>query len=179
MFVLVSLVSVRAYAEDARWSPAVKGLRGRLIAEASERNGKPQVRLSLELENVSDGIEPIAFWWGYLGDMLVLGLEDESGKPAPQDHPGGNHIDRPPYALLIPMQSSIRVTFADGAYEYLPSGQVLLRPFAFVAWNFDKTQVGKRYLRATIAPIVPRGKQPKLWSGTLMLPRVQLPVFPS
>ena len=83
MFVLVSLVSVRAYAEDARWSPAVKGLRGRLIAEASERNGKPQVRLSLELENVSDGIEPIAFWWGYLGDMLVLGLEDESGKPAP------------------------------------------------------------------------------------------------
>jgi hypothetical protein len=44
------------------WSLPIDGLRGRLIATTVEDNGRPQVRLELELENVRDAATPIAIW---------------------------------------------------------------------------------------------------------------------
>jgi len=78
---------------NGEWSPAVRGVRARLIAtvEAAYK-GKPQVGLAVEIENVGDSATPISIWWGYLGDMMKLTLEDEAGKALPAAAPGGNHI---------------------------------------------------------------------------------------
>src|SRR4051812_23001173 len=58
--------SAPAVADTApAWSPVVNGLRGRLIATpVKDPSGKPQVRLELVLDNVSDSAAPINLGWG-------------------------------------------------------------------------------------------------------------------
>jgi len=55
---LVALFTTPALADD--WSPVVHGLRGRLIVTATtDVIHRPQWKLELELQNVTDLAEPI------------------------------------------------------------------------------------------------------------------------
>jgi hypothetical protein len=164
-----------AAAPDPAWSPTVRGLRGRLIATASEdARHRPQLRLELELENVSDRAAPIALAWSDLEDMLALAVVDDHGAAIEQSHPGGNRISGPPFVLLLPVASALRVTISPAAYEYLPGGRTSLRPLTFQAWDVPSPRA-PRSLRATFHPSPAAPADPARWSGVLALPAVALP----
>jgi hypothetical protein len=107
--------------------------------------------------------------------VLTLTLEDEAGKEIARDAIGGNELTLPPYVLALPVRSLLRMTLSPAAYEYVPSGKTMLRPFALVAWDLPAKRTGKLYLRATLAPVAPNAAGPRAWQGPLALPRVALP----
>jgi hypothetical protein len=155
------------------WSAVVRGLRGRLVTtKASDSAGRPQLRLDLELENVTDSAAPIEIFWGDFGSMLRLELEDEAGTVLPKDAVGGSFASGPPHWLAVPVSSAIRMTISKAAYEYVPGGRVLLRPMTFQAWAVPATRTGKVFLRGTLTP--PTSTEGS-WTGALDLPRVALP----
>jgi hypothetical protein len=146
------------------WSPAVEGLRGRLVlTPTQDTTHRPQLQIALELENTSDSAAPLAISAGSPSQMLKLTLEDEAGKEVAHDAVGGNEL------------TLLRMTLSPAAYEYVPSGVTLLRPFALVAWDMPAKRAGKLYLRATLAPVAPKDAGPRAWKGPLELPRVALP----
>lgn len=158
------------------WSPSVEGLRGRLVlTPTQDTNHRPQLQIALELENTSDSAAPLAISAGNPSQMLQLTLEDEAGKGLAHDAVGGNELTLPPYVLALPVRSMLRMTLSPAAYEYVPSGVTLLRPFALVAWDMPAKRAGKLYLRATLAPVAPKDAGPRAWKGPLELPRVALP----
>jgi hypothetical protein len=164
-----------AHAEE--WSPAVEGVRGRLILTPDEANGRPQLRVELELQNVSDNGLPIEISWGGLGSMLQLSLEDESGKVVPPAGIGGNELSPPQRWLQLPVNSSLRVTISKSAYEYVPgpAGRTLLRPVSLQAWDLPKTRGAKLFLKAKLTPLPAPADGHRPWSGPLEIPRVALP----
>ena len=153
------------------WSPAVDGLRGRLVASPyTAAKGRTQMGLALDLENTGDA--PIDLVWGDPGELVKFDLADEKGAPVPPEHPGGNSIVGPPTRKSVAPKKSIRLPLSKGAYEYVALERVLLRPFAFQAWFLPSAGV-KLQLRADL--VVPedqkKGARPS-WHGTLALPAV-------
>jgi hypothetical protein len=158
------------------WSATVEGVRGRLIVTSAPAiDGKPQVRIELEIENVSDSAMPIAIGWGNLSQVLELSLEDESGAPVARDAVPGNEITMQPSWLALPVSSSLRVVASKAAYEHVPNGRTMLRPFTFQAWTIPAAR-GPLYLRGKLTPLqVNDAGNRRPWSGPLSLPRVPLP----
>jgi hypothetical protein len=153
----------------------VGGLRGRLIATPfRDARHHAQLELGLELENVGDQAEPITIATMNPSSIVELVLEDADGKPLEQEHPPGNEISLPPYALRIPVSSVLRMRLSAAAYEHQPSGVTLLRPFTFQAWKIP-SEHGPLFLRGTIKPVRSDVAGPHAWKGPLMLPRVALP----
>ncbi len=172
---LAAATASAAPAPTAAWSATVSGLRGRLIATPfQDAQHRAQVKLELELENVSDSAEPMAIAVGLFPGVVELAVEDAAGKPLPEDHPGGNEIALPPYALRLPQASTLRATLSSSAFEYLTTGIAWLRPFAFKAWTIPAKR-GPLFLRATFKPVESDVAGPRAWNGALALPRVALP----
>ncbi len=158
------------------WSEAKDGLRGRLVAtRARDAEGHAQLRLDLELENVSDRAEPLEVAWTNLGSVLELSLEDEHAAPVPRLAVGGNEFTIPTYTLRIPVESTIRIGVSPAAYEYTPAGEKLLRPLTFQAWDVTQVHASKLYLKAKLVPLASVRQPDKSWAGPLELPRVELP----
>ena len=169
--IAVALVAPARASADA-WSPSVDGLRARLIATTyQDDQRRAQVRVELELENTSDRGSPIELTWRALDDMVGLTLEDASGAPIPEAHPGGNSISPLPFTLALPHASTLRVTLSRAAVEYVPSGKVLLRPFALVAWSIARPT--GLALRGTLALAHP-GSKPGARPTVLALPRIHI-----
>jgi hypothetical protein len=169
---------------DARdvgaWSPVVEGVRGRLVATALvDANGKPQLAVDLDLENVSDMGNPIEIYCGGDGQALVhFAAEDESGTALAQpSHMGGSYASPPPFWLELLHGSSLHVTITKAAYEYVSPTDVLLRPKTFEAWPLPAQRTTKLYLRAKVVafPSPPDARDHRAWKGPLDLPRVALP----
>jgi hypothetical protein len=118
---------------EGEWSAVVDGIRGRLITTPRTKDGRPQVQIDLELENVSDLGNPIEIPWIEVHNHLELSLEDENGTAAGGAlKPAGNHMTPPPFWLQLPAETLIRFTISSGAYEYFPDGRVWLRPLPFM-----------------------------------------------
>src|SRR5579863_1284372 len=113
------LSTTPALADD--WSPAVQGLRGRLIVTpVTDASHRAQLRIELELENVADSADPIAIGAGSPSQLVELVLEDETGKAIPRSAVGGNELTILPYTLRLPVASTLRTTLSPAAYEYAP-----------------------------------------------------------
>jgi hypothetical protein len=184
---LVALVSGTATSNSQptstdQWSPAVDGIRARLIAVPTENGGRPQLRLELELENVSDSGNPIEIWWTGLSSMLDLALEDETGKALPRISAGGNELTPLPFWLPILHQSSLRVVVAAKAYEYRDPDRVFLRPMVFQEWALAPSASPSRlFIRGTLTPKdAPERSERRnqAWRGPLKLPRAEIPTTP-
>ena len=162
---------------EGRWSAAVNGLRGRLLLTGVNEGTRPQLRIDLELENVSDVLGPIEIPWREPPSTIVrFSFEDASGPVVSGFTPGGNEHSTMPYVLTIPRAGVTRMTVSPGAYEYLKDGRVWLRPFTFVGWEMPSTP-DRHYLLARVEPKAPdaRDQWPRPWVGPLILPRVPLP----
>jgi hypothetical protein len=138
-------------------------------------NGRPQLRIDLELENVSDSASPIELAWANLGSDVELSLEGENGTVVPRSAVAGNEFSFPPYTLRIPVDSAVRITISPAAYEYVPAGAKLLRPLTFQAWDLSQASAAKLYLKGKVMPPKMANADRKLWVGPLELPRVELP----
>ncbi len=164
-------LELRVVGQLGPWSPAVDGLRGRLVASPyTGAKGRTQLGLALDLENTSDA--PIDLVWGDPGELVKFDLADEKGAPVPPAHPGGNSIVGPPPRKSVAPKKSIRIPLSKGAYEYVALERVLLRPFAFQGWFLPSAGV-KLQLRADL--VVPEDKKKAAhpsWHGTLALPAV-------
>lgn len=122
--------------DPARWSEPDEGIRGRLvIVGVRDDHDRAQVRVALELENVSDQASPIMLRWTGPGDALGFFVKDESGQRLEDAHIGGNDLQPPPYKLMLPNASFVHMTLSQNAIEYVPSGRVLLRPLALQAFD--------------------------------------------
>jgi hypothetical protein len=171
LFVLVA--SSPASADS--WSRSVDGVRARLVVSATtDANKRPQLAIAVELENTSDVGEPITIAAGSPSEMLELTLEDDTGKPIPRAAIPGNQHAIPPYVLALPYRSTLRVELHPSAYEYVPSGRVMLRPFSLTAWEIPAKH-GTLYLAAKLAPVTSDKSITGKWRGPLHLPRVALP----
>ncbi len=160
---------------DREWSKVVQGVRGRLIATPVKRaDGARQLRIDVELENVSDLASPLHIWWSDIESVVDFTLEDEAGSVVPRMSPGGNHMSPLPHWFSLEGQSLVRFTVTRNAYEYVPGVRTLLRPVSFQAWEPPAT--GKLYLRATLdAKGAEDVSMRPIWRGPLALPRVLLP----
>lgn len=172
-FALVMLAASSSALADS-WSKPQDGVRGRLvITPGAHADNHSQITISLELENVSDVGTPITIAAGSPSTMLELSLEDENGKTIPRTAVGGNELAILQYVQALPWRSSLRIELASNAYEYVPSGRVLLRPFSLTAWEIPAKH-GKLYLSGKLSPVNDKSVTGK-WRGPLQLPRVQLP----
>jgi hypothetical protein len=164
---------------DTNWSGAVDGIRGRLIATATQDPGadRPQFRLELELQNVDTVANPIEIWWTGLSSMLELTLEDESGTPVPQTlRPAGNEMIPSPEWLPLLFQSTVKLVVARAGYEYQGSGRAWLRPMQWVAWDVASLPPGRRlFIRGTLTPKAAPQPRQREWRRSLALPRVEIP----
>lgn len=163
---------------NAGWSPTVQGLRGRLVLTKAGNAAKPQVRIDLEIENVSDSATPIELWWADPSTIIDLSLVDARGTVLPKLALPGSYATPPPAWLSVPVNSATRFTLSKGAYEYVPGGRVMLRPTTFQGWTMNLDQAGHLLLRGKLTPPNPSaqdgtGRRP--WIGTLDLPAVPLP----
>jgi hypothetical protein len=158
------------------WSDVVSGLRGRLIATPVPDTRGPQVKIELELENVTNNPDPIAIWWTDWTPMLKLSLEDEAF-PLNGLQPGGNRPVLPGQWLILPRQSSLRMTVSKAAYEYVKPQTVWFRPTVFQGWLLPESRTSKLYVSGTLTPEKSREKRANQWglSLPLRLPRVELP----
>jgi hypothetical protein len=171
--------SVQAATDDVggEWSQEVQGVRGRLIAiPAKAGDGGRQLRIDVELKNVSDVADPIEIWWTDIQSVVTFSLEDEAGRELPESSLGGNHISPLGHWLRLEPHSLTRMTITTAAYEYVRRGETLLRPVTFQGWDLSAAPTGKLYLRAKLAPDAAEGPVPRRnWKGPLELPRVALP----
>jgi len=176
---LAALLAVAARAAPPAadgWSRSVDGLRGRLLLTAAKDDrGRTQLAIGVELENTSDVAMPLSIFARPPSEMFELALEDEAGKSLARVHPGGNEKRISPYVLALPVRSTLRMELTPNAYEYIPTGKLWLRPFAFVAWDLTGTPAGKLYLKARVSPQPWTDSPPHAWAGSLELPRVALP----
>ena len=160
---------------EGEWSAVVDGIRGRLITTPRTEDGRPQVQIDLELENVSDLGNPIEISWTDVHNQLELSLEDENGIAAGGAiKPAGNHMTPTPFWLQLPSETLIRFTVSSGAYEYFPDGRVWLRPLPFSAWFMTENRGRKLYLRGRLVPGKSTESGHTPWKGPLALPRVAL-----
>ena len=161
---------------EGEWSAVVDGIRGRLITTPRTEEGRPQVQIHLELENVSDLGNPIEIRWTDVRSHLQLSLEyDNRVAAAGYIEPGGNHMTPSPFWLQLPSESSMRFTISSGAYDYLSDGRVWLRPLPFRAWIMTENRGRKLYLRGKLIPNQSTEDGHSPWKGPLDLPRVALP----
>jgi hypothetical protein len=165
------------------WSPVVEDLRGRLIVTSFQECGsqgplsvfkhancRTQAKLELELENVGDGIEPLAIAMSRWKSIVGLVAEDANGKELDAGEGGGNEFGVVPFALQITARTKLRVTLAASLYQ---SGWIF--PFHMSTfWKIPESH-GTLYLRGSIRPIDSDVAGSAAWKGPLELPRVALP----
>jgi len=135
---------------DATWSPTVAGLRGRLLATPYSVEGRRQLALDLEVENIADGLNPISLSWTTPASdsLLELSLEREDGTPIPKRAEAGNEFSTGRYLVQIPRHSAIRISVSKAAYEYQPGRSRRFRPTWFFSWDIPSEV--RLYLRGSL-----------------------------
>jgi hypothetical protein len=157
-------------AQAGAWSQTVSGVRGRLVIVPQDSEGRPQIRVDLELENLREVANNVEIWWSNAGLMLDFQLEDEQGTPIAKGAAFGNEAQPFPTWLILPHASALRVTLFPvglaGRQFRLPN---------FQEWDLSHQPTGTLCLRATFKPRaapdsanVTRNRRP--WIGPLALP---------
>ena len=156
------------------WSSTVDGVRARLVVTPHLDAAKhAQITVAVELDNASDRGDPLLLAAGAPSQMVDLELTDAHGTALAQAAIPGSELTPMPFVLALPWRATLYWTLTTNAFEYVPSGRVLFRPFSLVAWDMPVGH-GARYLRAKLHPVASNDVH-GTWTGTLELPRVALP----
>ncbi len=159
---------------DAGWSPPVNGLRARLVVLPPETLASPFCRVLIEMQNVDDvaGQKKIRF----TPDRLSLHVTDGTGKELPVangPYDGESPLWEP---TLLPYAGTIRFQVSFPGLGYRPDAdKVIVDVGPSKAWIVP--QDGSTYrLSGKLAVEKEPGDHPHMvWSGTLELPKVELP----
>lgn len=166
---------------EPAWSATVDGLRARLVVSVPDKpeaeHGVRMARTWIEIENVSDVANPVDLFWN-VDKIFDFALEDADGKPAATGSMAASIAMVPPFWLVIPSDSLLRVSITTWGYGVLPNqGDVFLGLPATHAWQLahDDTRVYR--LRGRLA--VPSGDgddrydaDRQVWQNAIDLPPV-------
>ena len=115
-------------------------------------------------------------------ETLALKVVDQDGKELPRFHPGGNQLEYAWKPLLLPRNAflsfQIGSSMRQGLGDYL--GEYLEFHF-WTQWKISPTSATTLYLTGTftVAPTPRQYPNPDwIWSGTLNLPKVEIPKVP-
>ncbi len=171
---LLSVSVAMAAGMEPEWSPAVNGLRARLIVLPPEKADAPFCRVLIELENVDDvaGQMKIRFSPG----KLALRVTDETGKNLPVAN--GPYDGMTPLweATLLPYRGIIKFQISFPGLGHNPVKDIVIVDVGSSGvWIIP--QDGSVYqLSGSFTVHREPGDHPRRdWSGTLELPKVNIP----
>jgi len=189
-----------APAEPIEWSPAVNGLRGRLVITDFNNQGKPsEVRTDgdrtfcvyMEIQNVTYSNKKVPLSIPYDDNNKEYGmvLTDREGNLVARRKDVFIGYDAMVNVrwVEIPVDSTLRLPVTSGSFEVLkPSGALTVslsmdRPWV-LSWDEpQKYYLGCVFKSAEARKLAKEIKQPlvdsyETWEGTLELPRVPIPV---
>jgi hypothetical protein len=175
LFAFLLAVSIAVASDDnAGWSPAVNGLRARLVVLPPANTNTPFCSVLIEMQNVSDvaGQKKIRF----TPDRLDLQITDESAKEllvANSPYDGMAPLWEP---TLLPMEGTIKFRISFGGLGYRPgTDKVIVDIGPSKAWVVP--QDGKSYwLSGKFTVERQKGDHPYMdWNGTIELPKSEIP----
>jgi hypothetical protein len=169
--------AVRVSHGDARgeWSASVGPLQFRVVAyRTGPTNGTPIITVYLDVRNVAGGDNTVEF---NLDKASVTWLvTDGKGIDMAPTSPPGNSLPTPPRKRVFEAHESARFVLSHTGAEIAKDRGGHLELGSKRVWVFDRGDKMEYYLNGTIkvTPTRDRG----LWSGTIDLPRVKVPIEP-
>lgn len=157
-------------------------LRGRLLVyDAKEGKGNrwPYGRIYLELQDVQQrGGPPAEFYFDSYKSCLHFEMRDANDVLITPGDTGSWGFVPNPFTIILPPEGTIRVRVDRGNQSSTKLDGLALSTGSGQTWfiRFDSTN--DYYLSATFSPPTNRPSTPDnvVWQGTLMLPKVKLPV---
>ena len=172
-FLLLAVSSAFASDNEAPWSPPVNGLRARLLILPAEIPNSPFCRVLIEMQNVDDvaGQKKIRF----SPDRIDLHVVDKSGRELPvanEPYDGMSPLWEP---TLLPYAGTISFQISFPGLGYRPGDNVIVDVGPSKAWVIP--QDGSTYtLSGRFSVQEQQGDHPRIdWSGTLELPKIEIP----
>ncbi|HEX2492380.1 MAG TPA: hypothetical protein VHK24_01305 [Steroidobacter sp.] len=175
LLVLLSLLAwtALAFGDDAGWSRPVKGLRARLLVLQSQNMDSPFCRVLIEFENVDElvGQKNIRF----SPDKLSLQVTDSDGKELALANGPYDGMSPSWEAIALPYAGSVRFQISFPGLGYRPAtDKVIVDLGARKAWVIP--QDDSTYFLSGTLSIEREQSDPRMnWSGTLELPKVEIP----
>ena len=176
MPILLSLVISAALApgDDAGWSKPVKGLRARLLVRPPQKADSPFCRVFIEFENVDDVAGPKKI--RFSPDKLSLRVADKDGKELALAN--GSYDGMSPLwaTLALPFAGSMRFQISFPGLGFRPgTDRVIVDVGARKSWGIPQDR-STYFLSGSLSIEREKSDHPyRDWSGTLELPRVEIP----
>jgi hypothetical protein len=161
--------------KEGAWSVPAEGLRARILASMSHTfYGTPQIRIDLELQNVSDVATPIEIEWD-IDALLSFELADETGRSVPRAVRPCNITRVMPYWIAIPCDSTLRTNITTSGYGQFPNQRWFLGLPGGGAWESALGDTHRYSLLGTLSARSLDNPTHRAWRGTITLPAVELP----
>ena len=177
MLVREIAAAIRVPHGDARgaWSAPVGPLEARLVAYRTEpSNGTPIITLYLDVRNVAGGDNTKEF--NLDKASAIWKVIDAAGKEIAPTSPPGNWLPTPPKKLVLEAHQSgrLRLSITGGGIAKDRGGHLELGSDR--VWVFDKGDEKAYYLSGEIK--IQPTRDTGVWSGTINLPKVKVPLEP-
>jgi hypothetical protein len=171
--------AVRVTHGDARgeWSESVGPLQSRLVAyRTGPSNGTPIITVYLDVRNVAGGDNTVEFNLDKASVTWIV--TDAKGKDIAPTRPPGNSkkLPTPPQKRVLEAHESARFLLSMTGAGIAKDRGGHLELGSDLVWVFDGGDEKKYYLNGTIKVEPTRDRE--LWSGTIDLPRVKVPMEP-
>lgn len=169
--------AIRVAHGDARgaWSKPVGPLQGRLVAYRTEpTNGTPIIALHLDVRNVAGGNNTKEF--NLDKASVIWSVTEANGKELAPTSPPGSWLPDLPKKLVLEAQQSgrLRLSISGGGIAKDRGGHLELGSDR--VWEFDKSDEKAYYLSGEVK--IQPTRDVGVWSGTMELPKVKLPLEP-
>jgi hypothetical protein len=160
--------------EAGAWSEAVDGVQGRLVvSDGQDANGVRFPDVFLELQNVSDVMNPIEIYYDTLHPNLSCDLVDAQGNVVPRANGPADVLLPLSFWLTLPQGALLRFKISVRGYLVAKGNDISLQMICG-DWTL-KTADDARFLRATLAGTASEeGQGRRVWHGTLALPKVRV-----
>ena len=164
-------------ASVGEWSAVANGVRGRLLfGEGEKVAGTRMGVLYLELQNVSVG-DTMYVYYDASKSPFRCQLVDSAGKT--NSSQGAIYDGWIPKAcwLALPHDSAVRFRVTLGGFGVPQNGGLFVAGCIPDCWAIPPTATNDYFLSGRLVVATPNGEtRPRVWEGTLSLPRVRLPV---
>ncbi|HBI45989.1 MAG TPA: hypothetical protein DDY78_24500 [Planctomycetales bacterium] len=169
--------AVRVPHGDARgeWSESVGALAARLVVYRTEpSNGTPIFTLYLDVRNGTGGNDTTEL--NLDKALITWKVTDANGKEIAPSSPPGNWLSTPPKKLVLDSRQSgrLQASITGGGIGKDRGGHLELGSDR--VWEFDKGDEKAYYLSGEVT--IKATSDAGVWYGTLILPKVKLPVEP-
>jgi hypothetical protein len=156
------------------WSEPVNGLRGRLLfTEDARFNGTRMGAVYLEIQNVSDVLNPMEIYYDTF-HALPCELLDGSNQPVAQAASPADIMSPTPFWIMLPYDSTLRFRVSVSGYG-IPKDAGLSIGLMSGNWIIPPTSRAACFLSASFSVTPPETKDHlHAWHGVLNLPKVKI-----